>query len=171
MKTNQNIVHGFYAGLASQSSAMLRAMLAMAMRACQLGLRTDAKAAWAATWLRQLVCWLDALVAESAELFLVVAPRHVVLAPMPGTSLDLLLMRFSFLGRCLLPVFVSLLLFLISVVLLVLLFPVISSTLFLASCFIVILGSRGPLQVECQLELAPESGEFCLHGHDLIFIR
>ncbi len=114
---------------------------------------------------------VGALVAESAELFLVVAPRHVVFAPMPGTSLDFLFMRFPFLGRCLLPVFVSLLFLLVGVVLLVLLFPVIPSTLLLASCFIVILGSCGPLQVGCQLELASERGEFCLHGHDLVFIR
>jgi hypothetical protein len=99
---------------------------------------------------------VGALVAELAELFLVVALCHVVLAPMPGTSLDLFLVSFAFLGRCLLPVFISLLFLLVSVVLLVLLFPVISSTLFLAFCFIVILGSHGPLQVGCQLELAPE---------------
>jgi hypothetical protein len=67
-----------------------------------------------------------------------------------GTSLDLLFMRFPFLGRCLLPVFVSPLFLLVGVVLLVLLFPVVPSTLFLASCFIVILGSHGPLQVGCQ---------------------
>jgi hypothetical protein len=92
---------------------------------------------------------VGAIVAKSAELFLVVALCHVVLAPMPGTSLDLFLMSFTFLGRCLLPVFISLLFLLVSVVLLALLFPVISSTLFLAFCFIVILGSRGPLQVGC----------------------
>ncbi len=40
---------------------------------------------------------------------------------MPGTSLDLLLVSFSFLGRCLLPVLIFLLLFLVGVVLLVLL--------------------------------------------------
>jgi hypothetical protein len=54
MKTNQNVIHGFHAGLASQSSAMLQAMLAM--RACHLGFRMVAKAAWATTWLRLLVC-------------------------------------------------------------------------------------------------------------------
>jgi hypothetical protein len=114
---------------------------------------------------------LGALVAKSAELFLVVSPCHVVFAPTQGMSLDLLFMRLPFLERCLLPVFVSLLFLLVSVVLLVLLFPVDPSTLFLASCFIVILGSLGPLQVGCQLELASESGEFCLHGHNLVFIR
>ncbi len=114
---------------------------------------------------------VGALVAKLAELFLVVAPRHVVFAPMLGTSLYFLFMRFSFLGRCLLSVFVSLLFLLVGVVLVVLLFPVIPSTLFLASCLIVILGSRGPLQVGCQLKLVSESGEFCLHGHDLVFIR
>ncbi len=56
MKTSQNVVPGFHAGLAGQLLAMLRAMLAM--RACHLGFRTVAKAAWAATWLRPLVCWL-----------------------------------------------------------------------------------------------------------------
>jgi hypothetical protein len=56
MKTNQNVVHGFHAGLASHSLAMLRAMLAM--RACHLGLRTVAKAARAVTWLKPWVCWL-----------------------------------------------------------------------------------------------------------------
>ncbi len=75
---------------------------------------------------------VGALVAESAELFLVVYLCHVVFALMPGMSLDLLFMRFPFLGRCLLPVFVSLLFLLVGVVLLVLLFPVIPSTLFLA---------------------------------------
>jgi hypothetical protein len=96
---------------------------------------------------------VGALIAESAEPFLVVAPCHVVLAPMPGTSLDLFLAKFSLLGRCLLPVFISLLFLLVSDVLLVLMFLVICSTFPLASCFIVILGSRGLLQVGCQLEL------------------
>ncbi len=114
---------------------------------------------------------VGALISESAEPFLVIAPRHMVLAPMPGTSLDLFLVRFSFLGRCLLPVFISLLFLLVSVVLLVLLFLVVSSTFLLASCFILILGSRSLLQVGCQLELAPESGEFCLHCNDLVFVR
>jgi hypothetical protein len=114
---------------------------------------------------------VGALVAESAELFLVVTLHHVVFAPTPGTSIDFLFMRFSFLGRCLLPGFISFLFLFVGVVLLVLLFSVIPSTLFLASCFIVILGSRGPLQVGCQLKLAPESGEFSLHGHNFDFIR
>ncbi len=114
---------------------------------------------------------VGALVAESAEFFLVVTPRHVVFAPMPGMSFDFLFMSFSFLGRCLLPVFISFLFLLVGVVLFVLLFPVIPSTLLLASCFIVILGSHGHLQVRCQLELAPESGEFSLHGHNFVFIR
>ncbi len=74
------------------------------------------------------------LIAELAELFLVVAPRHVVLAPMPGTSLDLLLVSFSFLGRCLLPVLISLLFLLVSIVLLVLLFLL--CLLHLASCLL-----------------------------------
>ncbi len=56
MKTNQNVVQVFHAGLTSQSLAMLRAMLAM--RACHSGLRMVAEAAWAATWLRPRVCWL-----------------------------------------------------------------------------------------------------------------
>jgi hypothetical protein len=60
---------------------------------------------------------VGALVAELAELFLVISPCHVVFAPMPGTSLDLLFMRFPFLGRCLLPVFVSLLFLLVGDVL------------------------------------------------------
>ncbi len=73
---------------------------------------------------------VGALVAESAELFLVVSPCHVVFAQMPGMSFDLLFMRFPFLGRCLLPGFVSLLFLLVGVVFLVLLFPVIPFTLF-----------------------------------------
>jgi hypothetical protein len=94
-----------------------------------------------------------------------------VLAPTPGTSLDLLLMSFSFLGRCLLLVLIFLLLFLVSVVLLVLLFLVIFSTLLLASFLVVIIGSCGLLEVGSQLELAPESGKFCLHCHDHVFVR
>ncbi len=77
---------------------------------------------------------VGALVAELAELFLVVTPRHVVFAPTPGTSLDFLFMSFSFLGRCILPVFISFLFLLVSVVLLVLLFPVV--TLHLVSCLL-----------------------------------
>ncbi len=111
------------------------------------------------------------LIAKSAKLFLVVAPRHVVLAPMPGTPLDLLLVSFSFLGRCLLPVLIFLLIFLVSVVLLVPLFPVIPSTLLLGSFLVVISGSCGPLQVGSQLELALESGRFCLHCHNLVVFR
>jgi hypothetical protein len=114
---------------------------------------------------------VGALVTESAELFLEVTPCHVVFAPTPGTSLDFLFMSFSFLGRCLLSALISFLFLLGSVVLLVLLFPVVPSTLLLASCFIVILGSCGPLQVGRQLKLAPESSDFSLHGHDFIFIR
>ncbi len=105
-----------------------------------------------------------------AELFLVVAPHNVVLAPMPGTSLDLLLVSFSFLGRCLLPVLISLLLLLFSVVLLVLLFLVVSSTLLLASFPVVIFGSCCLLEVGSKLELAPE-GKFCLHCCNLVFAR
>jgi hypothetical protein len=164
MKTNQNIIHGFHAGLASQSLAMLRAMLAM--RACHSGLRTVAKVAWA----EAVGLLAGGLIAESAELFLVVAPHHVVLAPMPGMSLDILLVSFSFLGRCFLPVLIFLLLLLVSVVLLVLLFPVVSSTLLLASFPVVIFGSCCLLEVGSQLELAPESGKFCLHCHNLVFI-
>jgi hypothetical protein len=111
------------------------------------------------------------LIAESAELFLVVAPCHVVLALTPGMSLDLLLMSFSFLGRCLLPVLIFLLLLLVSVVLLVLLFLVVSSTLLLASFPFVIFGYCCLLEVGSQLESAPESGKFCLHCHDLVFVR
>ena len=114
---------------------------------------------------------VGALIAKSAELFLVVAPCHVVLAPMLATSLDLLFMSFSFLGRCLLPVLISLLLFLVSVVLLVLLLPVVSSTLLLASFPVVIFCSCCLLEVGSQLELAPESGKFCLHCHDHVFVR
>ncbi len=114
---------------------------------------------------------VGALIANSAELFLVVAPHHVVLAPMPDMSLDLLLVSFSFLGRCLLPVLISLLLLLVSVVLLVLLFLVVSSTLLLASFPAVIFGSFCLLEVGSQLKLAPESGKFCLHCHDLVFVR
>jgi hypothetical protein len=54
MKTNQNVVRGFHAGLASQSSAMLGAILAI--KACHSKLRTVAKAVWAATWLMPLFC-------------------------------------------------------------------------------------------------------------------
>ncbi len=114
---------------------------------------------------------VGALNAELAELFLVVAPCHVVLAPTPGTSLDLFLVSFSFFGRCLLPVLVSLLLLLVSVVLLVLLFLVVSSTLLLASFPIIIFGSCCPLEVRSQLEVALESGKFCLNCHNLVFIR
>jgi hypothetical protein len=114
---------------------------------------------------------VGALIAKSAELFLVIAPCHVVLAPTPGGSLDLFLVSFSFLGRSLLPVLISLLLFLVRVVLLVLLFPVVSSTLLLASFPVVIFGSCCLLEVESQLELAPESSKFCLHCHNLVFIR
>ncbi len=74
---------------------------------------------------------VGALIAESAELFLVFIPRHVVFAPTPGTSLDFLFMCFPFLGRCLLPVFIFLLYLLVGVVLLVLLFPVVPSPCFL----------------------------------------
>ncbi len=94
---------------------------------------------------------VGALIAELAELFLVVAPRYVVLAPMPGTTLDLLLVNFSFLERCLLPVLISLLLLLVSVVLLVLLFLVVSSTLLLASFPVVIFGSCYLLEVGSKL--------------------
>jgi hypothetical protein len=114
---------------------------------------------------------VGALIAESAELFLVVTPHHVVFAPVPGMSFDLLFMRFTFLGRCLIPVYVSLLFFLVGVVLLVLLFPVVPSTLLLVSCFMVILGSCGPLQVACQLVLASECGKFSLNGNNLVLIR
>ncbi len=114
---------------------------------------------------------VGALIAKLAELFLVVAPRHVVLAPMPGTSLDLLLVSFFFLGRCLLPVLIFLLLFLVSVVLFVFLFLVISSTLLLASFLVVILGSCSLLEIGSQLELALESDKFCLHYHNLVFVR
>ncbi len=114
---------------------------------------------------------VGALIAKLAELFLVVALRHVVLAPMPGTSLDHLLMSFSFLGRCLLPVLISFLLLLVSVVLLVLLVLVVSSSLLLASFPVVIFGSCCLLEVGSQLELAPESGKLCLHCHDLVFVR
>jgi hypothetical protein len=103
----------------------------------------------------------------------VIAPRHVVLAPTPGTSLDLLLVSFSFLGRCLLPVLICLLLLLllVSLVLLVLLFLVISSTLLLASFPVVIFGSCCLLEAGSQLELAPESGKFCLQCHNFVFVR
>ncbi len=92
---------------------------------------------------------VGALVAKSAELFLVVTLHHVVFAPAPGTSLDLLFMHFTFLGGCLLPAFISLLFLHVGVVFLVLLLHVVPSTLFLPSCFIVILGSRNP-QVGCK---------------------
>ncbi len=114
---------------------------------------------------------VGALTAKSAELFLVIAPQHLVLAPMPGTSLDPFLVSFSFLGSCLLPVLISLLLFLVSVVLPVLLFPVVSSTLLLASFPVVLFVSCCLLEVGSQLELTPESGKFCLHCHDLVFVR
>ncbi len=113
---------------------------------------------------------VGALIDELAELFLVVAPCHVVLAPMPGTSLDLLLVSFSFLGRCLLLVLISLLLLLVSIVLLVLLFLVVSSTLLLASFPVIIFGFCCFLEVGSQLELVLESSEFCLHCHDLVFV-
>ncbi len=110
------------------------------------------------------------LTAESAELFLVIAPRHVVLAPMPDTSLDLFLVSFSIFWKCLLPVLISLLLFLVSIVLLVFLFPVVPSTLLLASFPVVIFGSCCLLEVGSQLESAPERGKFCLHCHNLVFV-
>ncbi len=169
MKTNQNVVHVFHAGLASQLSAMLRAMLAM--RACHSGLRTVAKAAWAATWLRPQVCWLVCSLPSRQRSSLWFPHAMWCLHQHQVHPLIFFFMHFPFLGRCPLPVFVSLLFLLVGVVLLVRLFPVIPSTLFLASCFILILGSHGPLQVGCQLELASESGEFCLHGHNLVFIR
>ncbi len=100
-----------------------------------------------------------------------VSPHHVVLAPMPGTSLDLLLMSFSLLGRCLLPIVTFLLLFLVSVVLLVHLCLVVSSTVLLASFLVVVLGSRGLLEVGSQLELTLESSKFCLYCHNLVFVR
>ncbi len=112
---------------------------------------------------------VGALTAKSAELFFVITPRHVLISPMPGTSLDLFLMSFSFLGRCLLPVLISLLLFLVSVVLLVLLFPVVPSTFLLASFLVVIFGSWCLLEVGSQLKLASKSGKFCLHCHDLVY--
>jgi hypothetical protein len=98
---------------------------------------------------------VGALTAELAELFLVIAPRHVVLAPTLDTPLDPFLLSFSFLGRCLLPVLISLLLFLVGIVLLVLLFPVVSSTLLLASIPVVLFVSCCLLEVGSQLELAP----------------
>jgi hypothetical protein len=94
------------------------------------------------------------LIAKLAELFLVVAPCHVVRAPTPGMSLDLLRVSFSFLGRCLLPVLIFLLLLLVSVVLLVLLFLVVSSTLLLASFPVIIFGSCCLLEVGCQFRIA-----------------
>jgi hypothetical protein len=90
---------------------------------------------------------------------------------MSGTSLDLLFMSFSFLGRCLLPVLIFLLLFLVNAVLLVLLFLVISAALLLASFLVIMLGSCSLLEVGYQLESALESGKFCLHCHDLDFVR
>ncbi len=84
-----------------------------------------------------------------------VSPCHVVLASTLG----------------LLPILIFLLIFLVSVVLLVLLFLVITSTLLLASFLVVILGSRGLLEVGSQLELALEIGKLCLHCHNLVFVR
>ncbi len=112
---------------------------------------------------------VSAVLAKLAVCFLVVAPGHVVLAPMPGMSLYLLPVSFSLLWRGLLPILILLLLSLISVVLLVLLVLVIASTLLLVSCFVAILGSCGLLKVGGQLELALESGKFGLLGH-LVFV-
>jgi hypothetical protein len=108
--------------------------------------------------------------AKLSVCFLVVAPRHVVLAPTPGTSLDLLLVSFSLLWRGLLPTLILLLLSLVSVILLILLFLIIASTLLLVSSFVVILGSHGLLEVGGKLELAFESGMFSLHCQDLVFV-
>ncbi len=114
---------------------------------------------------------VGAILAKLAVCFLVVAPCHVVLAPTPATSPDLLLVSFSFLWRGLLSSLIFLLLSLARVVLLVLIFLVIPSTLLPASCFDPVLGSHGLLAVGSQLELALESGKFGLHCQDLVFVR
>ena len=136
MKTNQNIVHGFHVGLASQSSAMFQAILAI--RACHSELRMVAKAAWAATWLMPLFCWLmrSLLSQQSASLCL---PHAMWCLHQHQVSLDFLLVSFSLLWRGRLPIHILLLLALVSVVLLVLLVLlvlVIASTLLLSSCLV-----------------------------------
>jgi hypothetical protein len=82
------------------------------------------------------VLLVDVLFAKLAVSFLVVTPHHVVLVLMPGASLDLLLLRFSLLGRGFLPILILLLL---SLVLLI--------TLLLSSSFVIILDSCGLLEV------------------------
>jgi hypothetical protein len=117
------------------------------------------------------VLLVGAVLAKSAVRFLVVSPCHVVLALTPGTSLDLLLVSFFLLGRCLLSILIFLLLFLVNVLLLVRLFLVVSSTLLFVSFLVVILGSRGLVEVGSQLKLTLESGKFCLYCHNLVFVR
>ncbi len=116
------------------------------------------------------VLLVDALFAKLVVSFLVVAPRHVVLTPVPGVSLDLLLVRFPILGRGLFPILILLLLFLVGIVFLVLLFLVDSSTLFLVSYFVIFLDSSGLLEVGGELKLALESCELGLHCHNLVFV-
>ncbi len=116
---------------------------------------------------------IDALFTKSAVPFLVVAPHHVVLAPMPGASLHFLLMSFALLWRGLLPIIILFLLSLVGIVLLVLLVLlalVIASSLLLDSSFLVILDSCGLLEVGGKLELTLEGGKFSLHCHNFVFV-
>ncbi len=116
------------------------------------------------------VLLVDALFAKLAVSFLVFAPCHVVLAPMPGASLDFLLVSYSLLGRVLLSILILFLLSLVSIVLLVLLFFVIASTLLFVSFFLVILDYRGLLEVGGMLELTLEDGKFSLHCHNFVYV-
>jgi hypothetical protein len=152
MKTNQKAVHSFHASLASQSLAMLQAMLAM--RACYSGLRTNAEAAWAATWLRPLFCLLMSSLPsrQSPSLWL---PHTMWCTFFLCTSPSLGGVFFQFSS--------FFLLFLVRIVLLVLL-------LLLVSSFLVILDSRGPLEVWGKLELTLEGSKFSMHCHNFVFI-
>jgi hypothetical protein len=116
------------------------------------------------------VLLVDVLFAKSSVSVLVVIPCHVVLAPMPGTSLHSLLVSFSLLRRGLLSILILLLLSLVSRVLFVLLFLVITYTRLLVSCFVVVLDFRGLLEVGSKLELTLESGNFSLHCNDIVFV-
>ncbi len=116
------------------------------------------------------VLLVHVLLAKSEVCFLVIAPPHVVLAPMPGAPLHFLLVSFSLLWRDLLPILILLLLSLVGIVPPVLLFLVIASTLLLVSSFVVILVACSLLEVGDELELTRESGKFSLHCHNLAFV-
>jgi hypothetical protein len=116
------------------------------------------------------VLLVHVLLAKSAVCFLVIAPPHVVLAPMPGAPLHFLLVNFSLLWRDLLPILILLLFSFVSIVLPVLLFLIIASTLLLVSSFVVIFDSCSLLEVGDELEPTLESSKFSLHCHNLVFV-